>query len=120
MHINLGLPDGIFSGKNPNLGKFLRVLEWKMLVYFGPSGIFYGNLKYFTGIGYILWSFLIHMYVSYFGLLSQEKSGNPVNPSCRGRRLKLFISCFVTTTDVYGRSNLAVSLQPQMSMVAAI
>jgi hypothetical protein len=23
-----------FKNKNPNLGKFLRVLEWKMLVYF--------------------------------------------------------------------------------------
>jgi hypothetical protein len=30
-----GLPDGIFSNaKNPNLGKFGRVLQWKILVYF--------------------------------------------------------------------------------------
>jgi hypothetical protein len=28
-----GLPDGIFK-KNPNLGKFWRVLQRKMLVYF--------------------------------------------------------------------------------------
>jgi hypothetical protein len=29
-----GLPDGLFSNQNTNLGKFWRVLEWKMLVYF--------------------------------------------------------------------------------------
>jgi hypothetical protein len=28
-----GLPDGIFSNQNPNLGKFCRVLQWKMLIY---------------------------------------------------------------------------------------
>jgi hypothetical protein len=29
-----GLPDGIFSNQNPNLGKFWRVLQRKMLEYF--------------------------------------------------------------------------------------
>jgi hypothetical protein len=40
-----------FQTKNPNLGKFWRALEWKMLVYFMviwnillPFGIFYGRL----------------------------------------------------------------------------
>jgi hypothetical protein len=33
-----GLPDGIFSTKNPNLGKFWRVLQLKMLVYFMVIG----------------------------------------------------------------------------------
>jgi hypothetical protein len=28
--------------KNPNLGKFWRVLQWKMLAYFLPFGIFCG------------------------------------------------------------------------------
>jgi hypothetical protein len=28
------LPDGYFQTKNPNLGKFLRALGWKMLIYF--------------------------------------------------------------------------------------
>jgi hypothetical protein len=28
-----GLPDGFFSYQNPNLGIFLRILEWKMLLY---------------------------------------------------------------------------------------
>jgi hypothetical protein len=62
------LPDGIFSTQNPNLGKFWRVLPWNMLVYFMDIwsilylfGIFCGYLEYF----------------SRFGMLYQEKSGNP-------------------------------------------
>jgi hypothetical protein len=57
-----------FQTKNPHLGKFWRVLQWKMLVYFVairpiflPLGIFCGLL----------------VYISRFGLLYQEKSGNP-------------------------------------------
>jgi hypothetical protein len=34
-----GLPDGIFSNKNPNLGKFWRAFEWKMIVYYVPIWI---------------------------------------------------------------------------------
>jgi hypothetical protein len=40
-----------FQTKNPNFGKFLRALEWKMLIYFmtiwnilWPYGIIYGRL----------------------------------------------------------------------------
>jgi hypothetical protein len=40
-----------FQTKNPNMGKFWRALEWKMLVYFmtiwnnlWPFGIIYGRL----------------------------------------------------------------------------
>jgi hypothetical protein len=40
-----------FQTKNPNLGKFWRALEWKMLLYFmiiwnilWPYGIMYGSL----------------------------------------------------------------------------
>jgi hypothetical protein len=58
--------------KNPNLGKFWRALEWKMLVYFmvicnilRPFGIFYGRLV-------IIW-YIFPVLV----LWSQEKSGNP-------------------------------------------
>jgi hypothetical protein len=68
-----GLPDGCFQTKNPNLGKFWRVLLWKILVYFmtiwsmyftllekfgnilWPFSIFYGHLVYFVVIWYILW-----------------------------------------------------------------
>jgi hypothetical protein len=41
-----------FKTKNPNLGNFGRVLQWKMLVY-----VFYGHVVYFTAIWYILWTF---------------------------------------------------------------
>jgi hypothetical protein len=47
--------------KNPNLGKFWRVVQWSMLVCFGPFGLFYGNL----------------VYIPRFGMLHIEKSGNP-------------------------------------------
>jgi hypothetical protein len=32
--IGPGLPDGLFSNQKNNLGKFWRMLRWKMLVYF--------------------------------------------------------------------------------------
>jgi hypothetical protein len=43
-----------FQTKNPNLGKFWRVLQWKMLVH-----VFYGHLVNFTVFCYILWTFAI-------------------------------------------------------------
>jgi hypothetical protein len=49
-----------FQTKNPNLGKFWRVLQWKILVYFmtiwsilRPLKIFYGHLVHFLLIWYI-------------------------------------------------------------------
>jgi hypothetical protein len=64
--------------KNPDLGKFWRVLQWKMLVYFimtiwpilRPFGIFWGNLVHCLVIWYIF---------SRFGMLSQDKSGSPAH-----------------------------------------
>jgi hypothetical protein len=57
-----------FQTKNPNLGEFWRVLLCKILEYFmtiwsilRPLEIFYGHLVYFPR----------------FGILYQEKSGNP-------------------------------------------
>jgi hypothetical protein len=41
-----------FQTENPNLGKFWRALEWKMLIH-----IIYVHLEYFTAIWYILWPF---------------------------------------------------------------
>jgi hypothetical protein len=65
-----------FQTQNPNLGKFWRVLQWKMLVYFiaiwsifRPFGIFCGTFVIFCGN-------LVHF--PRFGILYQEKSGNPV------------------------------------------
>jgi hypothetical protein len=46
-----------FQTKDPNLGKFWRVLQWKMLVYFmriwsilRQIGLFYAHLVYFMVI----------------------------------------------------------------------
>jgi hypothetical protein len=64
-----------FQTKNPNLGKFWRVLLWKIFVYFmtiwsilRPLEIFYSHLVYFLVIWYIFHP---------FGIWDQEKSGNP-------------------------------------------
>jgi hypothetical protein len=75
-----GLPDGRFSNQNPNLGKFWRVLLWKMLVNFMGISSFCGHLVYFVSVWYTLWPFgIIYGYLVYFsrfGILYQEKSGN--------------------------------------------
>jgi hypothetical protein len=70
-----GLPDGLFSNQNPNLGKFWRVLLWKILLYFmtiwpilRQLEILYGHLTYFVAIWYVF---------PRFGILDQGKSGNP-------------------------------------------
>jgi hypothetical protein len=57
-----------FQTKRPNLGKLWRALDCKMLLYFWPFGIFYGHLRYFITIWCIF---------SGFGVMHQEKSGNP-------------------------------------------
>jgi hypothetical protein len=63
-----------FQTKNPNLGKFWRVLQWKMLVYFMANCLF-------TDIWYTLWPLgIFYGYLVYFyrfGMLYNEKSGNP-------------------------------------------
>jgi hypothetical protein len=73
-----------FQTKNSNLGKFWRDWQWKMLVYFMTIGsilllfaLFCGHLVYFMAIWYIL---------PRFGMLYQEKSGNPGLSSCEHLR----------------------------------
>jgi hypothetical protein len=39
-HLKQGCQMARFQTKNPNLGKFGIVLQWKMLVYFMPYGLF--------------------------------------------------------------------------------
>jgi hypothetical protein len=79
----------VFKPKYPNLGKFWRVLQWKILVHFMTIWcilvlleIFNGHLVYFVVIWYIF---------PRFGILYQEKSGNPDFKS----------SYFVHTADVF-------------------
>jgi hypothetical protein len=66
----------VFKPKVPVLGKFRRVLQWKILVDFMTIWsilllleIFYGHLVYFVAIGYIF---------PRFGILNHEQSGSPV------------------------------------------
>jgi hypothetical protein len=61
IHVHQGCQMAYFQTKNPTLGKFWRVLQWKMLVYF--TAIWY----IFTAI----WSILRP-----FGMLYQAKSSN--------------------------------------------
>jgi hypothetical protein len=78
-----------FRTKNPNLGQFLSVLHiledvgiykaiWSI---FRPFGLFFGHLVYFTAIWYIFGHFgIFYGYLLYFyrfGMLCQEKFGNP-------------------------------------------
>jgi hypothetical protein len=88
-----------FQTKNPDLGKFWRVLEWKMLVYF----MFIRDILHMV-IWYFLWSFGIFQVICYFyghlvflwsfgnvvviwfifprfGMFCEEKSGNPAIPN---------------------------------------
>jgi hypothetical protein len=66
-----GLPDGFFQTKNPNLGKCLRALDWKMLIFIlWPLGTFYGHLWYFMTIWYNVCSFGPFFYV--FGMIHQK------------------------------------------------
>jgi hypothetical protein len=80
----------IFKPKNP---KFGTALDWKILIYFmaiwnilGPFGIVYDLLVHFVFICYILCSFGTF---SYYGIMYQETSGNPV----RGLLEKNFSRC---------------------------
>jgi hypothetical protein len=70
-----------FQTKNPNLDQLCRVLQWKILIYFmtiwsilQPLEMFCVHLVHFV----IIW------YISFrFGILYQEKSGNPGRRAAR-------------------------------------
>jgi hypothetical protein len=68
------LPDGLFSNQKYQFGYILEGLRM------GNAGIFYGLFGIFYG--HILWQFgnvvVIWYIFSRFGILCQEKSGNPV------------------------------------------
>jgi hypothetical protein len=65
-----------FQTKNPNLGKFWRALDWKMMIFFMAIWnilqtflICYDRLAHFVFIWYIFPGLVLCMY--------EEKSGNP-------------------------------------------
>jgi hypothetical protein len=89
-----------FQTKNPNLAKFCRALDGKILLYFmdiwnisRTFGIFHGHLEYFTDIWNISRTFgIFHGHLEYFydhlvhfvfiwyifpAFMHDEKSGNP-------------------------------------------
>jgi hypothetical protein len=81
-----------FQTKNPNLGKFWRALDGKLLIYFRAIwnilmifGIFYDQLVNF---GFILYIF------SDFGIVYLEKSGNPGDWAAILRPLQCDRKCF--------------------------
>jgi hypothetical protein len=72
-----GLPDGIFSNQKSKFGQIVVGLGMEKV------GKFFGHLEYTNvAIRYILWSFgnLLSIWFIFhrFGILCQEKSGNPV------------------------------------------
>jgi hypothetical protein len=76
---NQGCQMAYFQTKCTNLGTFWKDLQWMMVVYFmailsilWPFGIFCGHLVYFM----VIWNIF-----SQFGMLYQEKSGNPAQNS---------------------------------------
>jgi hypothetical protein len=68
----------IYKPENPNLGKFWRVLQWKILV-----GIFYGYIfgQFSVHLVYFITRLVYFMVIWYmfpvFGIFYHEKSGNP-------------------------------------------
>jgi hypothetical protein len=55
------LPDSFFKPKIPIWVKFLRVLQWKTLVYLLTLGLFYGHLEHFTTVWNIFGHFGIFL-----------------------------------------------------------
>jgi hypothetical protein len=74
----LGLLDGIFPNQSSQFGQI--ILERLAI---GDVSIFNGHLVYFTDFWYILLPFgiflsnLVYVFPPSFGMLCQEKSGNP-------------------------------------------
>jgi hypothetical protein len=69
-----------FQTKKSYCGKFWRFLDWKMLIYLWPFGMYHGHSGYFMTIWYILCSFGTF---SGFGIMHREKSGNPGLDACK-------------------------------------
>jgi hypothetical protein len=114
-----------FQTKNPNLGKFGSVFQWKMFVNFVamhsislPFRILYGHSVYFV---------VILAYFSGFGLLYREKSGSPeceVKSQLRllgqpraPRKKKVLGSCWFAETGDWGQGCQMIYLSNPKSKV---
>jgi hypothetical protein len=75
-HFDTGLPDGIFSNQTSQFG---YIMEGRGM---GKVGVLYDCLEYITAVWYMLCPFgnLVTIWYIFprFGILCQEKSGNPV------------------------------------------
>jgi hypothetical protein len=58
-----GCQTAYFQTRNPDLGKFWRLLQWKMWIY-----VINGHLDYFKAIWYILWTLVYFMVIWYIFL----------------------------------------------------
>jgi hypothetical protein len=68
--------------KSPTLGKFWMALDWKMLIYFMAIWNILQTFEIFYDHFVFFWSIF-----SGFGIMYQEKSGNPVRD---GRRYLIY------------------------------
>jgi hypothetical protein len=90
-----------FQTKNPNLGKFLRALDWKMLIYFVDI---WNSLQTFVEFYDHLVQFVLIWYIfSAFGIMHAEKSGNhgaKVSESEKAEQLDTILRSRVTTPPI--------------------
>jgi hypothetical protein len=87
--LRAGLPDDIhryFQTKNPNLGKFLRVLQWTIYLH---THIFNCHLVYFVAFWYILWLFGILFAV--LVCCTKKNLANLASREIRPNRLDLIV-----------------------------
>jgi hypothetical protein len=66
-----------FQTENPDLGKFWNVLQRKMLVNFMAIRAILLPFRTYYLNGHLVYFVVILVYFSRFGMLYQEKSGNP-------------------------------------------
>jgi hypothetical protein len=110
-----------FQTQNPNLGKFWRALDWKMLMYFVPvwnilhtAGIFYDHLVHFVFIWYIfpVWVIFTEKNLATLAALplNIQSRGTEVEPIARSiqpdfdsRTQKLLIVAYCMTTRLLSR-----------------
>jgi hypothetical protein len=108
-----GLPDGFFSNQKSKFGFILEGLRLEMLMYFMAIGntlqtfvIFYDSLVHFVFFCYIF---------SGFGIMYEDKSGNPGGQFCAhviGTSLSgQFVSRFVVSKHWQAKKELFLSVK---------